>query len=59
MRLRTSTVFCLEICCVILILHLFTNYIIKYGRHKKIKEHGNYFIDEIEKTGKVIYEKVG
>jgi predicted nucleotidyltransferase len=26
---------------------------------KKIKEYGNYFIDEIEKTGKVIYEKVG
>jgi predicted nucleotidyltransferase len=25
---------------------------------KKIKEYGNYFIDEIEKTGKVIYEKV-
>ena len=24
---------------------------------KKIKEHGNYFIDEIEKTGKIIYEK--
>ncbi|MDR2008957.1 MAG: nucleotidyltransferase domain-containing protein [Bacteroidales bacterium] len=25
---------------------------------KKIKEYGNYFIDEIEKTGRVIYEKV-
>ena len=25
---------------------------------KKIKEYGNYFIDEIERTGKVIYEKV-
>jgi predicted nucleotidyltransferase len=25
---------------------------------KKIKEYGNYFVDEIEKTGKVIYEKV-
>jgi predicted nucleotidyltransferase len=24
---------------------------------RKIKEAGNYFIDEIEKTGKVIYEK--
>jgi predicted nucleotidyltransferase len=24
---------------------------------KKIKEYGNYFIDEVEKTGKVIYEK--
>jgi hypothetical protein len=24
---------------------------------KIIKEHGNYFIDEIERTGKVIYEK--
>ncbi|MDR1248209.1 MAG: nucleotidyltransferase domain-containing protein [Treponema sp.] len=24
---------------------------------KKIKEHGNYFIDEIEKTGKILYEK--
>jgi predicted nucleotidyltransferase len=24
-----------------------------------IKNHGNYFIDEIEKTGKVIYEKAG
>jgi len=24
-----------------------------------IKKHGNYFIDEIEKTGKVIYEKAG
>jgi predicted nucleotidyltransferase len=23
----------------------------------KIKEHGNYFIDEIERTGKIIYEK--
>ena len=26
---------------------------------KKIKEYGNYFIDEIEKTGKIIYEKAG
>jgi hypothetical protein len=26
---------------------------------KKIKEYGNYFIDEIERTGKVIYEKAG
>jgi predicted nucleotidyltransferase len=25
----------------------------------KIKSHGNYFIDEIEKTGKIIYEKTG
>jgi predicted nucleotidyltransferase len=25
---------------------------------KRIKEYGNYFIDEIERTGKVIYEKV-
>jgi predicted nucleotidyltransferase len=24
---------------------------------KKIKDYGNYFIEEIEKTGKVIYEK--
>jgi predicted nucleotidyltransferase len=24
---------------------------------RKIKEHGNYLIDEIEKTGKIIYEK--
>jgi predicted nucleotidyltransferase len=24
---------------------------------KKIKEHGNYLIDEIEKTGKILYEK--
>jgi predicted nucleotidyltransferase len=24
---------------------------------KKIKEYGNFFIDEVEKTGKVIYEK--
>jgi predicted nucleotidyltransferase len=24
---------------------------------KKIKEYGNYFIDEVERTGKVIYEK--
>jgi predicted nucleotidyltransferase len=24
---------------------------------RKIKEYGNYFVDEIEKTGKVIYEK--
>jgi predicted nucleotidyltransferase len=26
---------------------------------RKIKEYGNYFIDEIEKKGKVIYEKIG
>jgi hypothetical protein len=26
---------------------------------KKIKEYGNFFIDEIERTGKIIYEKVG
>jgi len=26
---------------------------------KIVKSHGNYFIDEIEKTGKVIYEKAG
>jgi tRNA A37 threonylcarbamoyladenosine dehydratase len=25
---------------------------------KMIKENGNYFIDEIERTGKIIYEKV-
>ena len=25
----------------------------------KIKERGNYFIDEIERTGKIIYEKTG
>jgi predicted nucleotidyltransferase len=25
---------------------------------KKIKEYGNYFVDEIERTGRVIYEKV-
>jgi predicted nucleotidyltransferase len=24
---------------------------------QKIKEHGNYLIDEIEKTGKILYEK--
>jgi len=24
-----------------------------------IKKHGNYFIDEIERTGKIIYEKAG
>jgi predicted nucleotidyltransferase len=24
---------------------------------KRIKEHGNYFIDEVEKTGRIIYEK--
>jgi len=24
-----------------------------------IKEHGNFFIEEIEKTGKIIYEKTG
>jgi predicted nucleotidyltransferase len=26
---------------------------------KKLKEYGNYFIDEIERTGKIIYEKAG
>jgi predicted nucleotidyltransferase len=26
---------------------------------KKIKEYGNFFIDEIERTGKIIYEKAG
>jgi predicted nucleotidyltransferase len=26
---------------------------------KIIKENGNYFIDEVEKTGKVLYEKAG
>jgi predicted nucleotidyltransferase len=26
---------------------------------KLIKKHGNYFIDEIEKTGRIIYEKAG
>jgi predicted nucleotidyltransferase len=26
---------------------------------RKIKEYGNYFIEEIERTGKVLYEKVG
>jgi predicted nucleotidyltransferase len=26
---------------------------------KRLKEYGNYFIDEIEKTGKIIYEKAG
>jgi predicted nucleotidyltransferase len=25
---------------------------------RKIKEYGNYLIDEIEKTGKIIYEKI-
>jgi predicted nucleotidyltransferase len=24
-----------------------------------IKEHGNYFIDEVERTGRIIYEKAG
>jgi len=24
-----------------------------------VKKHGNYFIDEIERTGKIIYEKAG
>jgi predicted nucleotidyltransferase len=35
--------------------------ILVYSREElnKIKEHGNYFIDEIERTGKVIYEKAG
>jgi predicted nucleotidyltransferase len=27
--------------------------------YKIIKDYGNYFIDEIEKTGKIIYEKAG
>jgi len=33
--------------------------ILVYSReeYKIIKEYGNYFIDEIEKTGKIIYEK--
>jgi predicted nucleotidyltransferase len=33
--------------------------ILVYSREElnKIKEYGNYFIDEIEKTGKIIYEK--
>jgi predicted nucleotidyltransferase len=26
---------------------------------KIIKENGNYFIDEVEKTGKILYEKAG
>jgi predicted nucleotidyltransferase len=26
---------------------------------KRLKEYGNYFINEVEKTGKIIYEKVG
>ncbi|MDR1379888.1 MAG: nucleotidyltransferase domain-containing protein [Tannerella sp.] len=26
---------------------------------KMMKDYGNFFIDEIEKTGKIIYEKVG
>jgi predicted nucleotidyltransferase len=29
------------------------------GELKKLKECGNYFINEIEKTGRIIYEKVG
>jgi predicted nucleotidyltransferase len=35
--------------------------ILVYSREelRKIKEYGNYFIDEIERTGKVIYEKAG
>ena len=27
--------------------------------YKIVKNYGNYFIDEIEKTGKIIYEKAG
>ena len=27
--------------------------------YKIIKNYGNYFIDEIEKTGKILYEKTG
>ncbi|MDR1466774.1 MAG: nucleotidyltransferase domain-containing protein [Treponema sp.] len=27
--------------------------------YRIVKNNGNYFIDEIEKTGKIIYEKVG
>ena len=35
--------------------------ILVYSREefKIVKSYGNYFIDEIEKTGKVIYEKAG
>ena len=35
--------------------------ILVYSReeYKIVKNHGNYFIDEIEKTGKVVYEKAG
>jgi predicted nucleotidyltransferase len=35
--------------------------ILVYSREELniIKKHGNYFIDEIEKTGKIIYEKAG
>jgi predicted nucleotidyltransferase len=35
--------------------------ILVYSREelKIVKNYGNYFIDEIEKTGKVIYEKAG
>ena len=35
--------------------------ILAYSKQElnKIKEHGNYFIDEIERTGKIIYEKTG
>jgi hypothetical protein len=33
--------------------------ILVYSReeYKIVKSHGNYFIDEIEKTGKTLYEK--
>ena len=35
--------------------------ILVYSREefKIVKNYGNYFIDEIEKTGKIIYEKAG
>ena len=35
--------------------------ILVYSReeYKIVKDYGNYFIDEIEKTGKIIYEKAG
>jgi len=35
--------------------------ILVYSREELniIKEHGSYFIDEIERTGKIIYEKAG
>ncbi|MCL2793104.1 MAG: nucleotidyltransferase domain-containing protein [Spirochaetaceae bacterium] len=35
--------------------------IIVYSKaeYKIVKDYGNYFIDEIERTGKIIYEKAG